>query len=387
MYKKGKNKNLLDLFVKKVKKEDLPELSIRTDISDLKKEYEKFDKYEKKLEEIRAPLYRKKAEKIRIDIEEMKEQQKKEEEIFKQMKNLSGELLQMEGKTLSPRQLNSEIERIREHDPVMIDDPWGLCEEITVKICKEKVCVDQPIPLHVDSITKASGSGCSFQKYGDNKFVANDGVSGYSYYSGLNYHRGTRTSVGAINILASGALVERAKVNSVGITYKRIPDPNGQRNINLMNQASSCGEYKVIHVDSWGRAKKHWDLKITSIIPGGPAATEFDSADDIITIDTGKCYQGGNHGCIYLTCGQNNTILGVENPPNGQVTITYQLLKDFPAGTIFLVESSFGYWIRAKGEHSNAYVHFGLEILPFVNIEACSYEYPENVTIRVSDWL
>lgn len=103
MYKKGENKNLLELFVKKAKKEDLPELSIRTDITDLKKKYEELAKYEKDLEELRAPLYKKEAEKIGIDTEEMMEIEKKEDEIFKQMKSILGEPTDLEAATLGPQ--------------------------------------------------------------------------------------------------------------------------------------------------------------------------------------------------------------------------------------------------------------------------------------------
>lgn len=118
------------------------------------------------------------------------------------------------------------------------------------------MCVDQPIPLHVDRIVPANESGCGFQRYGDNKFVAEDAVSGYSYRSGLNYHRGFRTGIDEINIMGSGQLVEPAKVKTIGITYRRIPDPEGQRNINYMNQAKACGEYKIVKVDSWRRVKE-----------------------------------------------------------------------------------------------------------------------------------
>lgn len=112
---------------------------------------------------------------------------------------------------------------------------------------------------------------------------------------------------------------------------------------------------------------------------------EFESAIDGVTIDTERCYQGGNHGCIYLHCGKDNTILGVEDPPNGQVTLSIPIYKDFPADTIFLMESSLGYWIKAGGETSNASVCFGIEIRPFLNIEACSYEYRDPICIPVSD--
>lgn len=384
MYKKGENKNLLELFVKKAKKEDLPELSIRTDITDLKKKYEELAKYEKDLEELRAPLYKKEAEKIGIDTEEMMEIEKKEDEIFKQMKSIIGEPTDLEAATLGPQQLSPPSAYVQALD---LFDPYALCEEITVRICKEKVCVDQPVPLYLDDISPAAGSGCSFQKYGDSNFEAGDGVSGYSYTSDLNYHRGTRTSTGTINILASGQIVESAKVKTTGITFKYFPDPDGNYDLFHMNQSSAYGWTRIVYPHSWGRAKKYWDLKITSIIPSGAAVREFESAEDILVEDTGKCEWGGEHGCLYGGCWIHNTIMGVMDPPNRQVTVAIPIYKNFPAGAIFLVESPFSYKVKARGEKATAGVHYGLEILPFINIEACSYEYPENVTIRVSDWL
>lgn len=73
---KIKSNNLTGLFIKKVKKDDLPKFRIRTNLSDLKKEYDKLAKYEKELEELRAPLYRESD--TQIDIKEMMEIHKKE---------------------------------------------------------------------------------------------------------------------------------------------------------------------------------------------------------------------------------------------------------------------------------------------------------------------
>jgi hypothetical protein len=383
MYKKGESKNLIELFVKKATKKDLPDLSKRTDISDLKKKYEKLAKYEEEIEELRAPLYQKRAEMIGLDAKEMMNIQKKEEQVLKQMKGVLGQPLDIQTALLGPRQFSPPNE-YQVTDP---HDPFGLCEEIKVRICKERVCVDQPLPLHVDEISQATDSGCAFQKHGDTKFEASDGVSGSYHYSHLCYHRDWKESIGAINILASGELVQPAKVRTIGITYKSFPDPAGVQNITNMNQTSACGWSRIAYPNSWGRARKNWDLKIMSRIPGGAAAIEFESAADIQVEDTGQCEWGGEHGCLYGGCWIKNTILGVENPPNGQVTIAIPVDKNFPAGTIFIIESSLGYWIKAGGDKASAYIQYGLEILPFISIEACSYEYPENVTIRVSDWL
>jgi hypothetical protein len=388
MYKKGESKNFLGLFVKKAKKEDLPKLSIRTDITDLKKKYEELAKYETKLEELRAPIYRKEADKIGLTPKEIIKFREKEAEIFKQMKGILGEAVELET-AIGPQQRIPPSEYLQEFDP---NDPFRSCEEITVRICKERVCVDQPVPLNIDEdgISPAIGSGGSFQKYGNNKFKAFDGVSGYSYHSGLGglvYHRGTRESTGVIDIIASGQLVESAKVRTVGITYKYFPDPDGGYDVYHMNQSIACGETYITVPNSWGRAKKYWDLKITSIIPGGAVVREYESSDDILVEDTGKCEWGGEHGCLYGGCWIQNTLLGVQNPPDGQVTIVIPIYKNFPPGTIFLVESSLTYHVKACGENASAAVCYGLEILPFINIEACSLEYPEYVTIRVSDWL
>lgn len=59
----------------------------------------------------------------------------------------------------------------------------------------------------------------------------------------------------------------------------------------------------------------------------------------------------------------------------------------FAAGTLFLIELELSYWIRGNGRDGDALVNYGMQVRPYLVVEACTYQYPSTITIDTRGYL
>ncbi len=363
--KRRAQEELLSLFLRRVKKTDLPKRDPKPYKRALKARRmleAKIAKHEQQLEKISWPLHKAQIESLGLSADQLKSIAREEAEEQEQFRAKVGaayrEQMWSEAvpAAVSPQHIGSLVDLN--------------CTEIVVRVCKDKVCVDQALPLSVDDIWAEQGSDCTLNKDTSNRFSAQDSVAGSSSWN-LFYHRHGQTHEGQINIWSSGELVEPATVHGLGVVFKHTVGPNGQPE---WNGAAVHGNYTFGLPPSWGRGKMHWEIKLKYKEPGGGWTHWFDSA-------TVKYFDTGQVESNIMWWSDN--VLGEWSRKD----LSVMRFRQFPAGTQFLIETYLSYWIKALGEEGSASVHYNLDVKPYVKIEACSYQYPEWVTVHVPDYL
>jgi len=349
--KKVETINLLALFVKKVKKQDLPvrdREKFQEQINANKKNEVKISKLQHAIELIESDLFKAQAG---LDKNRCKTLLKKSGELKKELQKYEY-YNQVEFNKVFPQ----------EHGPYLPLD--SECKDITIRVCQDRVCVAQPVPISVDGIWLETGSNGTFELIGNKRFRHNDEVIGSSSWN-LTYHRHSQTHEGKICIWSSTELVEAAKVLGIGIVF------NG---FEYGNYGCAIGDNKTFVPNSWGRAQMFYQFRVSSKIPGGLWVREYDGSE-ILYNDTGRIESR-------IACWSNN-VLGND----GSATLSIELSKSFPAGTQFLIEAYLRYWIKANGVDADASVGYSLDVSPYISLESCSYQYPEWITIHVTDYL
>ncbi len=356
---KKAERNLLELFVKKVNKEELPEGEDRTFLEErerYRKIRKEMDKLEYELEEIEAPMYQAMLKSYGLTSDVMKDILKKKEEAHKKFREGMGKdyerYMYSWGKpyVMLPPELDILHER---------------CKEITVTVCKERVCIDEPISLAVHDIYADNDSDGAFTSISitDGQFGYEDDVYGYSEWN-LTYHRYSRVHEGTIRIKSSAELVEPAKVRKVGVDFEPLLD---WRDWPKSNGVFAVGGYRPFLGCPRSRGKGYmWiTLRVYRKLPG---------ESWVKLTDYTELYK--QTGWIASRISQAHAY-----PPARSL----DLYEDYPAGTQFSIEVDLSYEIKGNGVEGCASADYNLEVKPYMNLEACTMEYPEYVTISVGD--
>ncbi|UCF06133.1 MAG: hypothetical protein JSV33_03650 [bacterium] len=350
-------KTALDLFLKKIEPKELPKKGttlLRRDKEAHKKFVTKMDEIEYELEKAEAPVYKAWLESIGLTNDEMKDIFKRKEKLIKD-KRESFEFAYKE---------YSFYETPQKYPFEDYLDKLRLCKDVTVRVCQRMVCVDQPVPLTVDDVWVDSGSPGNFTVVRNyDRFKYDDHVYGYSTWN-WTYHRHNVTHEGGINIRSSVELVEPAKVRQIGIIFEPLYGCFAQPDWPCANGVFGSGNDPFGLPPSWGRGKMWISFQVSIKVPGETWIRLLPD-NRVLYKDTGK---------IESRIAQAHTY-----PPPRVLT----LHENYPAGTQFLIETNLSYWIRGRGAEGNAYADYALEAKPFMNLEACSWEYPESVTIDI----
>lgn len=147
-----KNKANIDLFFKDVDKNNLPKPNgrlLRQDFAHNKKIEKEISLTEKEVEKLETPLLKAKLESMRLSLEEFKEinikTHEKKEKLIKKIGNIY--------KDFSAQKATDNVLGI-EKDLQF----FNFCKEVKVNVCKNRVCIDQPVPLTIDETWLEPGS-------------------------------------------------------------------------------------------------------------------------------------------------------------------------------------------------------------------------------------
>lgn len=374
--KKVRQKDVVSLFLRRVKKEDLPD----RDPDAFKKEKEadteleeEFAKLQHEMEEIEAPLYIAGLKQAGVTAEELMETLKKSatrsaelgEKYLKEYYGRGYATTTAVPWDIVPWYGEEGVE-------AALGDPLSdRCETIEVRVCREKVCVSNPMPMFVDDIWLEPGSDGDFDKLSENSFDAHDAANGWSTWN-WTYHRHSQTHSGKIIISCSTELVEPATVRGMGVWFEELPDAR--------NGGCARGKIPVTVPNSWGHVKMYRRVQLRYKRPGELWVNWFMPSRF-------KYYDLWQEQGILVpgTCGP----LGLHNVLGRYRNHNYHVHRfdAFPAGTQFLTEVQLSWWVKGNGAGGGAGAHYGLKVRPYIEIEACSWELPESITIHVPDYL
>jgi len=344
--KTNDSKNLLELFVNQINKEDLPDPDRDNEaFLEVVEIYKEFAKRHKK--------YREEIGKIEAAQEKMVEE--KTELNLKELATTSKE------KARAIQVFSDGPEQVLEQPDYVpsIYDPF--CEEITIKVCKEQaLCVDTPMPVPLIDITGYLNAGSLSSENSIFRFA--DSVSTQSGYE--QHH-------GEITIRAGVALVEQASVSRMGMKFRSLIDQNGDPEWNGGCLTGYAGSGVLVMA---------WKNELSIMKPGQPWKQAF-PIDEHIYMLQGR--EISNVRC-WIT-----NVLGESDENN--LYYDFPASPSYPQGTQFLNEISLEYYIIAFGDkggaEGSASVWYNLEVNPYMNIEACSWIYPDTITINVSDYI
>ncbi|MHC5076765.1 MAG: hypothetical protein ACYTFM_10085 [Planctomycetota bacterium] len=376
--KNDEQKNLLDLFLKKVDKKELPERDIKIFLKEreAKKELaEEISKYQQEIKEIKAPIKQALLEKMGLSIDEIEKVSNKTKELTQNFQERSEEICEMymsaEPTYRVPEYNMPQGPGINSLDAgIQIDPDLFRCRDITIRICKEKVCVAQPVPIFLENIFPEGDGEDNFQRSG-NSFSLSDTVDSQSGYM---QHEGE------IEIWSAAELVESSKVYKIGMQFDQLLQPNGQSKENggCAFGGKDCMIFDWICDVGWGKAKLTWKFELYVKEPG-ENFEEIYRTNHIEYINTGQIDSR-------ISCRVNN-VLGATG--HQTVAYTFSTLPQFPTGTQFLNKIFLNYEIEAGGDgaQGSASAYYNLKVKPFMHIEACSWEWPESVTIPLARFI
>ena len=346
---KASKKPSLDLFLKKCKKSEMPRRGISLAPINYKAIQEaagRRDKLQRKQDEIQYPLFKSRLEAMGVTKDQWEKIGEQEDALYK----VYQEEILAQDLPLTPGDLPG----------------IGLCREVTIWECQQKVCVDHPVPFDVDEFwlegdgNVSSKSGPSFNGNHADYYAR---VNGSSYRSWLMYHRRTKESTGAICLRASTVLVERAKVRQVGINFD---GPLETSTGGMANGLYLDGQIFASVVDSYGDGRQTSEFQVSIETPGGTLTRHVPSSESSrIYNNPPAAYQ--NYASPYLLGGDYKVL-----PPSRALDLN----QTYPAGTFFLIEARISHWIKARGKQSFASVWHSFDAQPFINLESCSWQWP-----------
>lgn len=254
--------------------------------------------------------------------------------------------------------------------------PSPKCKWVSARICEKWVTYYVPVPLDVFNIYLEQGSGgyWNFNWPGDNTFSHRDEVNGDGGRTGIfGYWSSSETSIGNISIWASTTLAQQTKVKGVGITFEEtVPYAN--------NYGCARGNNFLFHEDGWGTCRMYFEqLWWWFKLPGESWTSWWNSGIPYYR------YWNWHKVNSRVACPKN--VLGDTTYPYSVTKILPNLEYNFPADTEIKVLARVGYWIKAKGEQSNASVGYSLRVKPYLNTEVHSLQYPETFCINVADYI
>lgn len=359
------SKNLTDLFTKPVGKEDLP----RQDTRSFK----------------RAKLARAAAA---AELERRGPLDEAERDRFEAGLRASGadpdQLKQLfKNRPATPRELKKHRERMfAEHyrigaaAPLQVDQAAAQrsapeCREITIRVCRtRRVCVDQRLNVPVSSIYLEPGSDAEFQTRGSDGFTARDFVCGYSYWD-WEYRRVSVTREGQITILAALELRQETSVKSFGVELRHLFDASGSPVDNAAWAVGGQPHWPL--VGSTGLVALAYRLEAQYLRPGGQ-----------LDVRPGPAVPYLVHGPV------GSNVAAMPNlliPPHDFADLSATASDLLPMGTTVIIKASLSYGIVGTGDNGMAAVAYGMRAQPYLNMEACTYEYPERVCVDLRDYL
>lgn len=241
-----------------------------------------------------------------------------------------------------------------------IGEPF--CTDIHVHVCKDRVCVDQSMPIPVSDIFTDGGFDGHFARVSQNEFRADDSVEGDSHWN-LTYHRDSQTHEGKIVILAAVELTEPAKVKGAGMRLEFLPGG--------ADSLYAKGEGFAGRPDSWARAKAFAEFDVEKNSSGWHAGAKGKYRD------TGK---------VKSRINPRPNLFNRTSEPWSRV-FHVDKIDHVDPGDFFQMELGLSYWIKAEGQQSDASIFYGARAFPYLVIESCSYQYPETITINLGDYL
>lgn len=239
-----------------------------------------------------------------------------------------------------------------------------------VHVCQQSVCVDQRLAIPVVDIVEVDGSDCTFARVDVNGFRADDSVEGWSDWSGTipQYHRHSRTRDGQIVVLASTQLVANSVVKGIGARFVYLGEGG--------NSIWAHGKDPAGKPPSEGTVWAYYQVRVTALPPVGAPQILY----------TGAKTRYEKHGPIDSNVGAIPNFVSANNDA-GARELYVPLSGSFIPQTIFTLQIDFSYVIKGKGEEGEAAVHHSLKVEPFIAIEACTYEYPDAITINLAEYL
>jgi hypothetical protein len=167
------------------------------------------------------------------------------------------------------------------------------------------------------------------------------------------------THFGDIRIRSNAELVEPARVRQIGMKFEPLLDWRGWPDINGFF-ASGEGD------DEYGEGSLFISIQISVRKQPGEAFIKLLPPNNV----------------CYLYAKVKSRIMQAHTYPPPRVM---ELNEDYPRGTIFLIETGLNYWIKARGSDADASVWYNLRAKPVMNIAACSWEWPESVTVSIPE--
>jgi hypothetical protein len=246
-------------------------------------------------------------------------------------------------------------------------DKFRECTDITVHVCKERVCVDQRLPLNLDFIRQAPGSQGSFSLPRADKFTTTDYVRGWDSWN-ATYHRHHSTHSGGIEIWASLQLAEAAVVDGIGIEFR--PEISA----GIGNGGWAVGDHYVFLPDNTGRVKMFHSVGVLYQQPGG-VWTPWQATGEVLYLD---------HGPVNSNVAPIFTVLGTPGPKDVSFSTPG---SSFAAGTQFLLQANLRYWIDGNGADGEASASYELTVHPYILVKSCTDQWPESILVRVRDYL
>lgn len=351
MKKKQNAANLLaiDIFLEKRNKNKIPRRGVSLPSIDYKAIQQKAkmsDEFQRKQDEIQCSLLESQLKAIGVTESQW-------ENVFKQQNTLRKKYQKEFSATVSTPTTSALPHKI-------------LCRYVTVLECQQKVCVDQPLPFDIDDYWIEGGGNTNEHSgpiFNGNRADYYASVEGSSYHSGLNYHRRTKESNGAICLRASTVLLEQAKVHQVGISF------NGETQSStggMVNGLFLDGQTYTWVPDSYGDGRQSITFQVSIETPNGSLTRYIpDSEATLIYNDPPRAVQ--NYASPYMTGGDYRAL-----PPSRFLNLN----QSFPAGTFILLEARISHWIKACGQESSASVWHSFVAQPYINLESCSWVWP-----------
>lgn len=347
----------IELFLKRIPTGSLPKRGSTLPTLDFigsKKFQGILDHLQHELEETEVMIYKARLERLGLSLMDMKKLTARRKAVQKKFL-----------KSINEQFKSFAVQRADQRfDGVITDNsPFALfCKEFTVNVCQRKVCVDQPVPLNVDDIWVEPNTQGSFNMLTLSTFSHEDEANGYSDWN-WTYHRYSRTHEGGINVRSGVELVEQSKIRQIGISFQPLIDHRGWPR---ENGVFAIGDDPAALPPSWGQGKMWISFQVSIKVPDGPWVRQIPDASVMVLYkDTGRI--------------ENRITQSYAYPP----TRTLDLNTVYPAGTQILVEVQLSYWINGNGDGGNAWADYNLEVLPYMNLEACTWEYPAWVCVPV----
>jgi len=245
------------------------------------------------------------------------------------------------------------------------------CRPITIWVCPDrKVCVDQRMPVAVHSIALETGSDMAdFTRIGSDGFSGSDWVRGFCYWD-WGHQRRHGLHGGGVAITAATTLNAPATVNGFGMTLRELSNQGSAYN------AIGGTEFWYPFDPETGEVHLYWKLDAIAVTPGGNVDNYY-AGPSVWYLSTGPV---GNRV-------SPSPHLASAVFPNKSLDLEVSERREFPADTTLIFTLRLAYLLIGYGGLGAASVTYGVRASPFLSIHSCTYEYPEYVTVRVSDYL